>query len=469
MAGTTVRRDVSSLPGPWHPILRAYALAVREMRSRPADDPTSWEYQASVHGMGSVFDPPPDDFRSQCQHNCWYFLPWHRWYLYYFEQTIRSVLTSLTELPSEVADIVDEWALPYWNYAVTAGRRLPPEFASDEDWAGRENPLHDDTRGFGVNERTASVDVLRSRPLPGVLQQPFTSTDVLEPTLAGTRSTWQHFREGGGAKGGLEGTPHDAVHGFVGGNMLDFDTAGLDPVFWLHHCNIDRYWEVRGHADDPTGAWLGVKFNFRDATASTAVVDSDGCVDTVGQLGYRYDDTAPPTPTPGAAVRLRRSAMTDPVPPPDLPAEVVGTRDGVHLQGEPVDAPMQVGPVSEQFRTLREGSAEPQRVYLTINDIRGEVNPGISYAVYVNEPVEEQLAGLISFFGIKGTRDGAHALDYTFDITDIVQALRDDDAWDPEDLHVVFRPVGADYDDDSGPPLTDTPPVDVGSISIAYR
>ena len=43
------------------------------------------------------------------------------------------------------------------------------------------------------------------------------------------------------------------VHVLVGGSdpnsnlpglMSDPDTAGLDPIFWLHHANIDRLWEV---------------------------------------------------------------------------------------------------------------------------------------------------------------------------------------------------------------------------------
>ena len=54
-------------------------------------------------------------------------------------------------------------------------------------------------------------------------------------------------------------------------------------------------------------------------------------------------------------------------------------------------------------------------------------------------------------------------------MTDIVQALRDEDAWDPANVNVLFEPVGADHDDDGGPPLTETAPVDVGSVSIAFK
>ena len=60
----------------------------------------------------------------------------------------------------------------------------------------------------------------------------------------------------GGERGSLENVPHGAVHSLVGndydefGNVLNagwmgsFYTAGLDPLFWLHHANIDRLWEV---------------------------------------------------------------------------------------------------------------------------------------------------------------------------------------------------------------------------------
>jgi hypothetical protein len=34
------------------------------------------------------------------------------------------------------------------------------------------------------------------------------------------------------------------MHVRVGGFMGAFNSAGLDPLFWLHHCNIDRLWEV---------------------------------------------------------------------------------------------------------------------------------------------------------------------------------------------------------------------------------
>ncbi|MEY2474008.1 MAG: tyrosinase [Actinomycetota bacterium] len=463
VATTLERRNVYSFEGPWAPELRAYALAIGVMRNLPDSDPRSLGYQASVHGVGSPVDPPPDQFRSQCQHNCWYFLPWHRWYLYYFEQIIRSLLPTIKDVPSDVAA---NWALPYWNYAKSGQNRLPPEFGERSLWDGRDNPLFDGTRAAGVSERTAALDPRVVAPGPGVLGQAFTSPSDQVATFGGTESQWHHFREPSTQTGGLETTPHNAVHGFVSGDMSDFATAGLDPVFWLHHCNIDRYWEVRGHGSDPD-QWT-VPFFFRDAAGATRQVVSNECVDTVGQLGYRYDDVAPPLPvTATETTRTARIAMSASTPPPDLPPEVVGSRGSVTLAGERVDAPLQVGPVSNQFRTARAGESEPKRVYLTIEGIRGQTDPGISYGVYLGDVADEHLAGVISFFGIQGTADGGHGLGYSFDVTDIVDALRDDAAWDLNDVHVVFEPVGAIYDDP--PPNTPVPSVDIGTVNIVFH
>ena len=42
----------------------------------------------------------------------------------------------------------------------------------------------------------------------------------------------------------LEGSPHNDGHVVVGaGNgHMGNGMSPLDPIFWLHHCNIDRLW-----------------------------------------------------------------------------------------------------------------------------------------------------------------------------------------------------------------------------------
>ena len=72
--------------------------------------------------------------------------------------------------------------------------------------------------------------------------------------------------------------------------------------------------------------------------------------------------------------------------------------------------------------------------------------------------------------GSRARERGGHGLAYTFDITDIVAALRDDGAWDPADVAVSFEPIGSRTDADrGGGRAEDVAPVTVGSVSIAYQ
>ncbi|MBE3049604.1 tyrosinase family protein [Candidatus Bathyarchaeota archaeon] len=40
---------------------------------------------------------------------------------------------------------------------------------------------------------------------------------------------------------------HDDIHGRTGGSgghMSSLDVSAMDPIFWLHHCNVDRLWAI---------------------------------------------------------------------------------------------------------------------------------------------------------------------------------------------------------------------------------
>ena len=47
--------------------------------------------------------------------------------------------------------------------------------------------------------------------------------------------------------------------------MGSFYTAGLDPLFWLHHANIDRLWEV----------WLSLDSGHVNPSGDPAFFDTD--------------------------------------------------------------------------------------------------------------------------------------------------------------------------------------------------
>src|SRR4029453_12195811 len=91
------------------------------------------------------------------------------------------------------------------------------------------------------------------------------------------------------------------------------------PIFWLHHCNIDRLWEVwlaqgGSRANPGPGPWQTTPFVFHDETgAQVSLTGADG-VDIAGQLGYRSQG-APSTAAaalPSEEVLAVRAARVEP-------------------------------------------------------------------------------------------------------------------------------------------------------------
>ena len=115
VADLLVRQDIWQLetPDKWDAYSSAYADAVGEMKSRDANDPTSWTYQSAIHGTHSAEQKP--DWNN-CQHATWFFLPWHRMYILAFEAIVRDIVTK--------AGGPQDWALPFWDW--TKNRALPP-------------------------------------------------------------------------------------------------------------------------------------------------------------------------------------------------------------------------------------------------------------------------------------------------------------------------------------------------------
>jgi tyrosinase len=482
---TVVRRDAWTLASPdvWHPVIRAYALAVRVMQQRPANDPTSWRYQAAVHATAQA----PDQFRNQCQHNTWFFLPWHRTYLAWFERIVRDIVATL---PGVDQATKDGWALPYWDYGrSSATRALPPAFRAMTLPDGSPNPLRVPGRNPGLNTGGRLPASAASATL-ALRQVPFSARPApgITAGFGGSATGANHFSESPlAAPGAVELTPHGDVHtqvGGPGGLMSAFDTAPLDPVFWLHHANIDRLWEVwrtQPQRRNPTsGAWLTTVFHFHDEQGDPVKGVADDVLNTVTDLDYRYADLSLP------AGPLEATAMTP--TPPDHPAELVGATDGtVELTGQraTVDFPLAApsGPLSGDAGGI------PTRVYVNVEDVRAPANPGISYAVYVNVPDDDDdptndahYIGNVSFFGIELTadldRDHPGGLRMAFDVTDLYTDLRERGLWDDR-VRVTFAPLGLDapLPDDSEEPGPDdsahvpaeTPTVQIGRVSVFYQ
>jgi tyrosinase len=99
--------------------------------------------------------------------------------------------------------------------------------------------------------------------------------------------------------------------------MSDPDTAGLDPIFWLHHANIDRLWEVwrqnpATHVDPTDPNWIKGPASVGERAFSMPMPDGESWDYTSGEmidlakLGYTYDDLSPAVAPLRTAQRLQR-------------------------------------------------------------------------------------------------------------------------------------------------------------------
>jgi len=485
--GVRIRRDIYQL-ALWDDTVLWYAKAIARMKQRPLADPTGWRYQAAIHDFDPGDDPlsgeggtPPsqadrDRFWSQCQHGTWYFLPWHRMYLACFEQIVAATIVELGGPPG--------WALPFWNYSDATNpdaRRLPPAFREATLPDGTPNPLRVEQRRPGANTGAVIAGNQGVSLAGAVAELRFAGVTGGSPGFGGVRTGFNH---GGGVPGMVERVPHGSMHVAVGGDidpvgwMSQFNTAGLDPVFWLHHCNIDRLWSVwrtqSPPRPDPTdAAWRNMTFEFHDGTGAPVQFTCAQVVNTeAAPLNYRYEGV--PAPEGRPAVEGIAVAMEPPMP------EMVGaTQQPVVLQGRPAEARVAITPPTGPARRATESLGEPPEVYLNIENVTGQGGP-VTYAVYLNLPTgadprqhEDRFVGILPMFGVKeaSRADAKHSgsgLTYALNAGKVIRRLQAEPGWNPADLRITFVPWRED--EAPRPAVESMPaPIQVGRISVYYE
>lgn len=420
-----IRKSVWALPDT-DETLMWYERAVEALWQRPLDDPRSWFYMGSVHGVPPGFPqlPAAQPFWDQCQHQSWYFLPWHRGYITAMEAVVAK----------EVADLggPEDWALPYWNYAEDQAqnpnaRRLPPAF--------RDAAKADGTRNFLFSRRRLIVNGDLGLTDPEVDESALTLpnfTNDIPGIPSGFGGPVTGFNPGGGDNGALEMVPHNVIHVAIGGFMQDPRTAAFDPIFWLHHCNIDRLWEEwrqnAAHVDPAAPMWrTGQVFDMHDGDGQPFTYTSEDMLDTTTVLhGFVYDTIptpVPPTPaddddTEGLAMTSSRDPELAGASETDIALGEGTTRATVPLSSDVV------------LVTGQEAPGQERRVYLELQGIKG-TGAAANYQVLIDMPDDKQppvLAGMLSTFGVdrasaSDSPHGGSGVNQTYDITDHARAL----------------------------------------------
>ena len=497
-----VRKNVWELGSDWADPILWYARGVAALQARPIREPTSWRFYAAIHGIHPEIwqqlgyldfsEPAPSRdqiqrFWQQCQHGSWYFLPWHRGYVLAFEATVRAAVVQL----GGPAD----WALPYWNYFKAGQNGLPPAFASP-DWPDGtgNNPLFVPQR-YGPNGDGNVFVPIEEVNLDAMSEPDFTGVDSGgSPGFGGVDTGFSH---GGQVHGRLETQPHDWVHGLVGGDnaaspfgglMSNPDTAALDPIFWLHHSNIDRLWQVwrenpSSHVDPTDPNWLNGPASLGERELAMPMPDGTTWVFTPGQmtdlasLDYGYDDLAPQlgetvVAAPPQRLAARVTSARETMATTRKSTELVGaSRGAVRVQGADVRASVELSPAARQPASaafLGADPSQPGRLFLNLENIRGS-SDAAAFRVYVGLPPDarpeqhpERLAGNIALFGVRKAslptdEHGGGGLTFVLEITKLMARLG---ASVGDSLDVRLVPVK---------PIASSAQVSIGRISISRQ
>ncbi|MFL5180752.1 MAG: tyrosinase family protein [Microvirga sp.] len=273
-------------------VLASYKKAIRAMLALPPSDPRNWYRQSLVHTL-------------DCPHGNWWFLVWHRGYVGWFEQICRELsgdpqfalpywdwsenldstqpfaprvpaamfddvltptdsafIASFNEFKKQFGDVVakaDYWKVsnPQYEQLLARGIRFPEDLWFD---------INDDPRGTMFFDRADARGLTKSNPFlderTKTAVSATTLTAALRPTdfiTFGSPKTFSH--SGLTGFGVLEGQPHNRVHNNVGGiitttgpdgkpvttfgkGFMQANLSPVDPLFFLHHANIDRIWDV---------------------------------------------------------------------------------------------------------------------------------------------------------------------------------------------------------------------------------
>ncbi len=471
-----IRQDVAELGDGWNETMLDYAMAMAELDKLPVSDRNSWRFLAGIHGCDAngwaangivaAADEIPDEIKTsdgpygnQCQHQSWLFLSWHRGYLAAFEAIVAAKVKELTGR---------DWALPYWNYLNDANgdaRKVPGALLDPTLPDGAANPLIKYRRWSNVTE------LRPPQPRRGINLEAMKESDFLvgnDGTIGfggGRTDGFSHFA---GRTGDMESNPHNTVHVEISGAMGNPQYAALDPIFWMHHCNIDRLWEAwmqtpgKSMVRDPL--WLDGPFDRTFLMPQVGGADPGEAFtgrDTLagGKYHPTYDSLTSGTGvTPGELV----VASVSMGPSAQQTVDPIGSNDSaLTLTQAAVATRVTLDPVANQDTVATMGNqAQGERVsrlYVAIEGIRSE-DPSSLIEVYIGlkdgenpEDTPETFAGELPLFGLNVASDvdGAHGgngINTRLDITDLVQDLRAAERLSGNEVPVTLVRVSAGQD-----------------------
>lgn len=242
--GVLVRKEYRDMsPAEW----TAFKDALLSLQLAPSPDGgrySEWDWLTRMH-----LDHVPE------AHDHPAFFPWHRAFVSLLEKRLQQINPTIT--------------IPYWDWSYDWAAPLKsPIFSPEYGLDVRVGPngdcryqrffprRHCLTRNYNPSNFTA-----------------FYPTETID-ALIRTARNYDQVRQR------IEWVPHGIVHAAVGGDVGDMTTMQSvnDPIFWLHHSNVDRLWwqwQKSGLRSSRRSSILNPMFDYRGTTTSGSVQISD--------------------------------------------------------------------------------------------------------------------------------------------------------------------------------------------------
>ncbi|KAI1143479.1 Di-copper centre-containing protein [Hypoxylon sp. FL0543] len=279
-------RDLQKDEDKWN----LYILALNWMQFTDQDSPYSWYQITGIHGApaltwGDVGPTPGNEHSGYCTHVSILFPTWHRPYLALYEQVLYNIVQYIASLyPQDLRDRFEKAAatfrIPYWDWAAVppdgvsvlpliAGGSSTVNVSGPNGVQSISNPLFSYVfRPFNSSifpdfpYNTWSETKRAPRPvnspnatsnnsfvahaldvhLPSFQQRLYNLFSNYPNYTTFSNEAWIPSGDNNGTYDSIESL-HDVIHtvgGGVYGHLAIIAYSGFDPLFWLHHTNVDR-------------------------------------------------------------------------------------------------------------------------------------------------------------------------------------------------------------------------------------
>jgi hypothetical protein len=201
-------------------LLSMLQKAYRHMAAMHYSDPRSLAFQAWLHQYYCCSGPDSSVIPGTVRniHATSDFLPWHRGFLFFHERIIQGILCD-RDFRLPVWDWESEHKAP-WRYDPgLLPKNMPGACRKRNEYA---HTVADSDLQAWLHSKCAAEFLGQPAPPP--------------PGVSGV--------DAGNAEQGI----HSDVHVVLNGYMRPISSSAVDPVFYAHHANVDRYWELwRSH------------------------------------------------------------------------------------------------------------------------------------------------------------------------------------------------------------------------------